>query len=305
MIELGTQPGSDAAVAKETTDQTFMADVIDASRQTPVIVDFWAPWCGPCKTLGPMLEAAVQATNGAVKMVKVDIDRNPQLAQILSQQLRAQSIPAVFAFVHGQPVDGFMGAISQSEIKQFVQRLAQDGQGGGLEAALDQADQLLEQKSLGEAAQVYAAVVAEDAENARAHAGLVKTALAAGDIEQAKAALAQVPVTLSADAHIASARSAVEVAEEAQGAAGAAEALAARLEADPSDHQARYDLAMARVAQGRTEDAVELLLELFRRDREWNEGAAKTQLMTLFESLGPKDPVAQKGRRRLSSLIFA
>jgi len=305
MLNFGRkQPADTGSVAKDTTDATFMTDVVDASNEVPVIVDFWAPWCGPCKTLGPMLEDAVRATNGKVRMVKVDIDANPQLAQILTQQLRAQSIPAVFAFVGGQPVDGFMGAVSGSEIKAFVQRLV-DGAGGGLDGALEQAEEMLEAGRTGEARQVFAAVVAEDGANARAHAGVVRCLLAEDQVEAARAALDALPAEIAEAAEVAAARSAVELAEQAAGASGEVESLRARLAADPQDHQARYDLALALVAANDHEAAVEELLELFRRDRDWNDGAAKTQLMTLFDSLGPKNPVAQKGRRRLSSLIFA
>ena len=305
MIELGkTQAPADDAV-KETGDATFMADVIDASRQQPVVVDFWAPWCGPCKTLGPMLEQAVRATNGAVKMVKVNVDQNPQLAQILSQQLRAQSIPAVFAFADGQPVDGFMGAVSQSEVDAFVQRLVQGAAGGGLDAALDQADQLLEAGQADEAGQIFAAVIGEDPENARAHAGVIRSALAKGATDGAKAALAKVPAAIAEAPEIAAVRSQIDLAEQAAGASAEVAKLRARLEQDPNDHEARHDLALALVAEGDHAGAVDELLELFRRDREWNDGAAKAQLMKIFDSLGPKDPVAQKGRRRLSSLIFA
>jgi putative thioredoxin len=239
-------------------------------------------------------------------MVKVDIDQNPQLAQILSQQLRAQSIPAVFAFVGGRPVDGFVGAVSASEIKNFVTRVAEMGGGaGGLDAALDQADELIEAGQTAEARQVFAAVIAEDPENARAHAGVIRAALAEGDTGGARAALDALPAKLAEAPEIAAARSSVELAEQAAGATGEADALRARLADNPDDHQARYDLALALIAAKDHEGAVEELLELFRRDREWNDGAAKTQLMTLFESLGPKDPVAQRGRRRLASMIFA
>ena len=306
MLNLGRKT-SDAteSVAKDTGDSTFMADVIDASNQTPVVVDFWAPWCGPCKTLGPILEEAVRETNGKVKLVKVDIDQNPQLAQILQQQLRAQSIPAVFAFSGGQPVDGFMGQVSASEVKAFVQRLVDGQGGGGLDGALDQAEQMLEGGQTGEARQVFAAVVAEDPENARAHAGVIRCLLADDQVEAARAAFDKLPAKVAEAPEIAPVRSAVELAEQAAGASGEIETLRARVADNPDDHQARYDLALALIAASAHAEAVEELLELFRRAPDWNEGAAKTQLVTLFDSLGPKSPVAQKGRRRLSSMIFA
>ncbi len=299
MIDLGTP--REAAPIKDTTDQSFMADVIDASRETPVIVDFWAPWCGPCKTLGPMLEEAVTAARGAVQMVKVNVDQN----QMVAGQLRVQSIPAVYAFFQGQPVDGFMGAVPASEVKAFVQRLVDLAGGGGLDQALDAADAMLEAGQLGDAEQTYAAILQEAPETARAHAGLVRTALAAGDTARARAALDRVPPKLTADAAIAAARSAIELAEQAEGASGEIGEFRARLEATPNDHAARFDLALALLAEGNNAGAIDELLELFRRDREWNEGAAKAQLMKLFDTLGPKDPAAQSGRRRLSSMIFA
>ncbi|MEM1343460.1 MAG: co-chaperone YbbN [Pseudomonadota bacterium] len=308
MFELGNRaspPSADDAV-KNATDTSFMIDVIDASREAPVIVDFWAPWCGPCKTLAPILEHEVKATRGAVKLVKVDIEANPQLAQILSQQLRAQSIPAVFAFVNGQPVDGFMGAVSAGEVKSFVTRLAQSAGGGnGLDEALEQAEAMLEAGQTADAAQVFAAVLAEEPENPRAFAGMIRVALAMDDLERAKAGLAQVPPAIAEAPEIVAVRSSVELAEQAASASGETDALRSRLESDPNDHQARFDLAVALMAAQDNAGAIDELLELFRRDRDWNEGAAKAQLMTVFESLGPKDPIAQKGRRRLSSLIFA
>ena len=309
MIELGGAPtargpnGEPAAgdLVKDATDASFLADVIEASRETPVIVDFWAPWCGPCKQLTPALEAAVRAAKGAVKMVKVDIDQNPQVAA----QLRVQSIPAVFAFHGGQPVDGFMGAQQPSEIKAFVKRLVDLGGGaGGLDEALVQGEEMLEGGAAADAAQVFAAVLAEDAANARALGGLARAELAVGDIVRARQTLEMAPPEIAGDPAIAAASAAIELAEQTQDTGEEAD-LEARLEANPEDHQARYDLALALLAGKDREGAVETLLELFRRDAEWNGGAAKVQLFKLFDSFGPKDPLTLNGRRRLSSMIFA
>jgi putative thioredoxin len=308
MIELGNGPatpgtngGAQAAeLVKETTDATFMADVIEASRETPVIVDFWAPWCGPCKQLGPMLEQAVNAAKGAVRMVKVNIDQNQQVAA----QLRVQSIPAVFAFAGGQPVDAFQGALPASEVAAFVKKLADMGGDSGLDEALDQADELLETGAAADAAQVYAAILAEEPANPRALGGLARAHLTAGNIEQAKQTLEMAAPEIANDPAIAAARAAVELAEMTQD-TGDAAPLKACLEADPGDHQARFDLALALLAGNDADGAIETLLELFRRDREWNDGAAKEQLFKLFDSLGPNDPLTLKGRRRLSSMIFA
>ena len=310
MIELGSAPtargpnGEPAAgdLVKDATDASFLADVIEASRETPVIVDFWAPWCGPCKQLTPALEAAVKGAKGAVKMVKVDIDQNPQVAA----QLRVQSIPAVFAFSGGQPVDGFMGAQQPSEIKAFVKRLIDLGGGGGdgLDAALAQGEEMLEGGAAADAAQVFAAVLAEDAASPRALGGLARAELAVGDIARARQTLAMAPPEIAGDPAIVAAAAAIELAEQTKD-TGEEGDLKARLEADPDDHQARYDLALALLARKDREGAVETLLELFRRDAEWNDGAAKTQLFTLFDSFGPKDPLTLTGRRRLSSMIFA
>ena len=308
MIELGNGPAAPQAnqgpqaadLVKDTTDATFMADVIEASRETPVIVDFWAPWCGPCKQLGPMLEQAVKAAKGAVRMVKVNVDENQQVAA----QLRVQSIPAVFAFAGGQPVDAFQGALPASEVAAFVKKLADMGGGNGLDEALDQADALLETGAAADAAQVYAAVLAEDPVNARALGGLAQAHLAAGNIEQAKQTLEMAAPEIANDPAIVGARAAIELAEMTQN-TGDAAPLMTRLEADPDDHQARFDLALALLAGNDPDGAVETLLELFRRDREWNDGAAKEQLFKLFDSFGPKDPLTLKGRRRLSSMIFA
>lgn len=305
MLELGTGAGapSDADIIKEGSDATFMEDVIDASKQAAVIVDFQAEWCGPCKTLGPALEDAVRKAGGAAKLVKIDIDKNQQFAA----QLRVQSIPAVFAFVNGQPVDGFMGAVPPSEAQEFVNRVAKMGAGGEAGAALDDAleaaEQMLAEGAAADAAQTFAAILGEDPQNVKAIAGLARSFLAAEQIDQAKAALDAAPAEIADAPEIAAVRAQIELAEQAAD-AGETDELRAKLEADPANHEARFDLATALMGAGDAEGAVNELLELFRRDREWNDGAAKTQLFKIFESLGDKDPVALTGRRRLSSMIF-
>jgi putative thioredoxin len=303
MLEIGTTGGTQAPadVIKDGSDATFMADVIEASKEVPVIVDFWAPWCGPCKQLGPALEAAVKGAKGRLKLVKIDVDQH----QMVAGQLRVQSIPAVFAFVNGQPVDGFMGALPASEIRNFVDKLLAQAPGGDpLAEALDQADEMLEAGAAADAAEVYSAVLQENPEELRAIGGLARAQLSLGNIAQARALLGQVPPVKAHETPIAAARAAIELAEATADAGETAE-LEARLAADPDDHQARFDLALAQIAQRDHAGAVDTLLELFRRDRDWNEGAAKTQLVKLFESLGPKDPVVASGRRRLSSMMFA
>ena len=306
MIELGqAKPAAGGAddLVKESTEATFMADVVDASMQVPVIVDFWATWCGPCKTLGPMLEDAVRAAKGAVRMVKVDVDRNQQIAA----QLRIQSIPTVYAFWQGQPVDGFQGAVPGSEIKAFVDRLVQlagGGQaGGGLEEALKAAEEMLEQGAVVDAAQTFAAVLGEDANNARALAGLARAHLALGEIDKAEGLLTTAPDAIFDAPELEAVRAQISLAREAEK-AGPVDELRARIAADPEDRQARFDLATALHAAGETEAAVDTLLDLFRLDREWNDGAAKTQLFKIFDALPPQDPIVLKGRRRLSSMIF-
>ena len=307
MIELGQAKAAPAAddLIKETSEATFMADVVDASMQVPVVVDFWATWCGPCKTLGPMLEEAVKAAGGAVKMVKVDVDRNQQIAA----QLRIQSIPTVYAFWQGQPVDGFQGAVPQSEVKGFVDRLVQlaggeGGEGGGLAEAVAAAEEMLEQGAAVDAAQTFAAVLGEEPENAQALAGLARAHLALGEVDKAEGILTTAPEAVFEAPELEAVRAQIELARQAEQ-AGPLDELRAKLDANPDDHQARYDLATALHAAGETEAAVDTLLELFRRDREWNDGAAKAQLFKIFEALPAKDPVVLKGRRRLSSMIFA
>ncbi|TMV77186.1 thioredoxin, partial [Thioclava sp. BHET1] len=285
----------------DTTEATFMADVIEASREVPVVVDFWAPWCGPCKTLGPMLEEAVTATKGKVRMVKVDIDQN----QMIAAQLRIQSIPTVYAFYQGKPVDGFQGAVPQSEVKAFMDRLvALTGEDGGLEEAIEAAEAMLAEGAAVDAAETFAAILGEEPANAQAYGGLVRAHLALDNLDQAEGLLASAPSEIATAKEIEAARAALDLARQAKN-AGPVEELRAALGSDPDNLQIRLDLAQALHAHGEVEAAVDELLELFRRDREWNDAAAKTQLMTIFDALKPQDPIVLKGRRRLSSMIFA
>ena len=302
MLELG-QGAADAGAAdliKDSSEATFMVDVIEASKDVPVIVDFWAPWCGPCKTLGPQLEAAVKAAKGKVKMVKVDVDQNQQIAG----QLRIQSIPTVYAFHQGQPVDGFQGAVSEAEVKRFVEKLSALAGDDGLSEAVEAAEAMLEEGAAVDAAQTFAAILGEEPENAAAYGGLVRAHLATGDTDQAEALLANAPEAIASSAEVEAARAQLELARQAAD-AGPLGDLSAAVEADPDNHQARFDYALALHAAGQVEEAVDQLLDLFRRDREWNDGAAKTQLFTIFDALKPEDPIVLTGRRKLSSMIFA
>jgi putative thioredoxin len=301
MLGLGESPAAPAGdLIKDGTEATFMADVIEASRQVPVIVDFWATWCGPCKQLGPALEAAVTAAKGKVRMVKIDVDRN----QAIAAQMRIQSIPTVYAFFQGQPVDGFQGALPPSEVKKFVDKLAAMAGDGGLAEALTAAEEMLEQGALADASETFAAILGEEPENAAAYAGLVRCHLAAGNLDQAEAFAAAAPAPVAKSKELEAAKAQIELAKQAANAGPEAE-LRAAVAADPDNHQARFDLAVALNAAGKVEEAVDELLDLFRRDREWNDGAAKTQLFTIFEALKPQDPIVLKGRRKLSSMIFA
>ncbi len=304
MIELQGTAAGDAELIKDTTEAAFMADVIEASRDLPVIVDFWAPWCGPCKQLGPMLEDAVRAAKGAVRMVKLNVDE----AQMIAGQLQIQSIPTVFAFFQGQPVDGFQGALPGSEIKAFIDRVVKmaggEAPGDQIAQVIEQAETLLADGAAVEAAQAFAAVLSQDHANAAAYGGLVRAHVALNDLEQAEAILNGAPAEISSSAELEAAHAQIELAKQAADAGPLGELLAA-VEAEPDNLQARFDLATALHAAGRVEEAVDQLLDLFRRDREWNDGAAKTQLFTIFEALKPNDPVALNGRRRLSSMIFA
>jgi len=289
------------AYIKDVTEADFMAEVIEKSMEVPVIVDFWAPWCGPCKTLGPLLEAEVTRAKGRVVMAKVNVDEN----QMIAGQLRVQSIPTVFAFYKGQPVDAFQGALPQGQIKQFVDKLtALSGDDGGLAEALEAAESMLAEGAHDDAAETFQAIIGEEPENAEAWGGLIRARLAGGDADAADQALSQVPAAIAKSAPVEAARAQIQLARQAAS-AGPLDDLRARVEADPADQQARFDYATALHAAGQVEEAIDQLLDAFRRDREWNDGAAKAQLITIFDSLKPTDPIAQKGRRRLSSLIFS
>ncbi|UEM06715.1 thioredoxin [Skermanella rosea] len=297
----GPKPAAD--LIKDTSDRAFMADVIEASRTVPVIVDFWAPWCGPCKQLGPLLEKTVKAAKGAVKMVKINIDENPQVAG----QLRIQSIPAVYAFFQGRPVDGFVGAQQESQIKQFVDRLAKLSGGaddGGLQEALDAAAEALEAGDAATASEIYSQILGVEPTNAAAYAGLVRCLMTAQDFARAREMLDGAPPELAKAPELAAVRSALDLAEQSA-AAGPVPELMDRVARDPDDHQTRFDLAMALYAGNKRDAAVEELLEIVRRDREWNDQQARKQLVKFFEAFGPTDKLTVMARRKLSSILFS
>jgi putative thioredoxin len=304
MMELNLAGAPDADLIKDSDEASFMTDVIEASQTIPIIVDFWAPWCGPCKTLGPQLEKAVQGAKGAVKMVKINIDE----AQMIAGQMQIQSVPTVYAFHKGQPIDGFQGAQPESEIKAFVDRVVKaaggEAPGDGLAEAVEAAEDMLTAGDATDAAQTFAAILGEDPNHAGAYGGLVRSHIAMNELDQAEALLNGAPIEISKTPELEAAHAQLQLARQAAD-VGPVTELTAAVEADENDHQARFDLAQALYANGDAEGAVNHLLDLFRRDREWNEGAAKTQLFTIFDAMKANDPVALNGRRKLSSMIFA
>ncbi len=300
MEELIGQTSGKPAEVIESSTQTFVGDVIEASMNDPVIVDFWAPWCEPCKTLGPILEKVVNTTQGKVKLVKVDIDKNQEIAM----QMRIQSIPAVFAFKDGQPVDGFVGAQSESQIKSFVERLSGPIGPTPVEQALSQAEQALEEKDYGSATNIYAQVLKHTPDDPSAIAGMARGLLGSGDVQGAEEVLNAVDESLSKNTLIEGARAAVELSKNSEE-SGDLNELRNRIATNENDHQSRYDLAVAQYANGFNEEAIDELLEIIRRDRVWNDNAARQMLLKIFDALGSNHELSSNGRRKLSAVLFS
>ena len=285
---------------KETSERTFVADVLEASREVPVLVDFWAPWCGPCRQLTPILEKVVREAKGAVKLVKINIDENKRIAA----QMRIQSIPAVYAFRNGQPVDGFVGAMKESEIKDFIKRLAGDTGPSAADELIAIASEAFDAGDLGTAAQAYARILGEEPQNPAALGGIAKCYLASGDIDRARQTLQLVPPEHQNHEAVVAVAAQIKLRDQAPADDSLAE-LKARVDASPGNLQARFDLASALAGAGNSEAAIDEYLEVLRRDRNWNDGAARQQLLTLFEALGSGDPIVKSGRRKLSNLLFS
>jgi len=286
---------------KDTTTQTFVKDVIEESKRQPVLIDFWAPWCGPCKQLTPVLEKAVRAAKGKVKLVKMNIDEHPAIPG----QMAIQSIPAVIAFVNGQPADGFMGAVPESQVNSFINKLTAGMPGApNIAEVLKEAETVLAEGDPATAAQIYAEVLAADATNIAALAGLAKCYIATGAIEQARKTLAMVPESKRGDAAVRAVQASIDLAEQAKALGPLAE-LEQKVAANPLDHQARFELATALNAGGKRTDATHQLLEIVKRDRKWNDDGARKQLVQFFDAWGPTDDATVEGRKKLSTILFA
>ena len=297
-----TPPAAGGDLIKDGSQDTFMVDVIEASRDTPVIVDFWAPWCGPCKQLTPAIESAVRAAGGAVKLVKINVDENQELAG----QLRIQSIPTVYAFKDGQPVDGFAGAQPESELRAFIDKVTAGASGGAaIDAALAQADALLAAEDFQQAGALFQQVLQQDNRSVRAIAGFLRCMVGAGRLEQAVMMYDQLPPEMIQEQALVSVKAEMDLAAAPPVEASEVANLRAKIEANPKDHQARLDLSEALYKSKDKEGAVDQLLESIRLDRAWNEAAARQALLKLFEAMGPTDPVTQDARRRLSSILFS
>jgi putative thioredoxin len=298
------QNGGDVAAAGQpivdTTTQSFMKDVIEESKRQPVLVDFWAPWCGPCKQLTPVLEKVVKGAKGKVKLAKMNIDDHPQIPG----QMGIQSIPAVIAFVNGQPVDGFMGALPEGQVTAFIERITKDKLGDDGPDPLKVAEEILAEGDAVGAAEIYTELLAEDATNIAAMAGLARAQVATGALDDAKQTLAKVPEAKRGDAAVAAAQAALDIAEQAKS-LGPITELENKVAANPADHQARYDLALALNAKGDREAAADHLLAIVKRDRKWNDDGARKQLVQLFDAWGPTDDATLSGRKKLSSLLFS
>jgi putative thioredoxin len=293
------QAAADGLV-KDTTTQAFVKDVIEESKRQPVLVDFWAPWCGPCKQLTPVLEKAVRAGKGKVKLVKMNIDEHPAIPG----QMGIQSIPAVIAFVNGQPADGFMGVLPESQVVAFLERLTKGGVSAEAKDLLKAADTALADGDAATAANLYAELLAEDNSNIQALAGLARSYVQTGAVEQAKQTLSMVPESKRSDSAVTAARAALDLAEQAKTLGPIAE-LEQKVLADPLDHQARFDLALALNGKGKRMDALDHLITIVKRDRKWNDDGARKQLVQLFDAWGPTDEATIEGRKRLSSILFA
>ena len=302
MLELGNNAGHKNLI-KDGDESTFGADVIEASQEVPVIVDFWAPWCGPCKTLGPALESAVKAANGKVKMVKIDVDQSQQIAA----QLQIKSIPTVYGFFEGKPVDAFQGAQSESEIKKFIDKLISlsgDNTENGLDEAMSTAEQMFLEGKYQDAVEIFSAILGEVPTHDKAYAGLASALLELGEIEKVKDLIENSPTEVKSSSGIKAVRAKLDLLDKSEGLASIEE-ISTKVKSNPDDHQARLDLALSLIKDSRISEAIDHLLELFRRDKDWNDEAAKKNLFSIFEVLKPDDPEALKARRKLSSLIFS